>query len=251
MRARLGILAIVLAQSLNGQSLTGAAKWADSARKEIDAAAMSGGTTALVDVRTMLGRALVAFPNDALLLHYQGYATYRLLNVLSATKAPGELAALNDSARIFLERSIEKRPMAESYALLTAIYGRQINADPSLGMTLGMEIQRMSMEARGLGGRNPRVFLVAGQGAMFTPPEYGGGLDQALKLFTQAVELYVTDAPPAPEPSWGKAEAYAWLGQAYDKQGKKAEALAAYKKALEIEPGYSWVSYVLIPAASK
>lgn len=86
---------------------------------------------------------------------------------------------------------------------------------------------------------------------MFTPPEWGGGAEEAVKNLKKAIELFAGDHPAAPEPSWGLAEAHAWLGQAYEKQGRKTEALASYRKALEVEPNFVWVSKVLIPGASK
>jgi tetratricopeptide (TPR) repeat protein len=244
------LVGVVPAPALHAQALTGAAKWADSARREIDAATLSGDLTRLVAARTLLDRALTAFPNDPLLQHYQGYAMYRMLNVAPAT-SKDDVAGYVGAARDFLQRSNSKRPMAESYILLSAIYGREIAADPSLGQTLGMEIQQVTGEARALGPNNPRVFLLQGQGAMFTPPEWGGGPAAAEKLLARAVELFATDHPAAPEPAWGKAEAYAWLGQVYASTGRKTEAMAAYRKALDAEPTYKWVSNVLIPALQK
>jgi Flp pilus assembly protein TadD len=55
-----------------------------------------------------------------------------------------------------------------------------------------------------------------------------GRLDEAIKLFTKAVEL---------DPSY--AEAYNSLGYAYHKKGDLERAAECFKKALEIDPNYA------------
>jgi DNA-binding NtrC family response regulator len=40
----------------------------------------------------------------------------------------------------------------------------------------------------------------------------------------RAIEFSAKDAPKPGEPSWGKPEAYVWLGQVYEKQGNKTKA---------------------------
>jgi cytochrome c-type biogenesis protein CcmH/NrfG len=52
-------------------------------------------------------------------------------------------------------------------------------------------------------------------------------------------------------PFLGRAEAYAWLGQVLQKENKPSEALAAYNKALALEPNYAWVKYGLLPSVKK
>ena len=59
------------------QELTPRDRFADSARREIEAASLSGDIARLQGARAMLERALTAFPNDPLLQHYQGYSLYR------------------------------------------------------------------------------------------------------------------------------------------------------------------------------
>jgi tetratricopeptide (TPR) repeat protein len=51
----------------------------------------------------------------------------------------------------------------------------------------------------------------------------------------------------APLPSWGHAEAYAWLGQFAAADGDREAARAAYEQALRLAPSYTWVSRVLLP----
>ena len=41
-----------------------------------------------------------------------------------------------------------------------------------------------------------------------------------------------------------KAEAYAWLGQVYEKKGDKAKAAELYKTAIELAPKYGYARIV-------
>jgi Flp pilus assembly protein TadD len=50
---------------------------------------------------------------------------------------------------------------------------------------------------------------------------------------------------------WGHGESLVWLGIAKQKSGDAAGARTAWKKALELEPNYGWVKYVLLPSLEK
>jgi tetratricopeptide (TPR) repeat protein len=116
-------------------------------------------------------------------------------------------------------------------------------------MVLGPQSGQAMSDAVALGPENPRVWLIRGQGALFTPEQFGGGVKNAEAYLKKAELLFATDHPIAPAPSWGRAELYAWLGQVYQKQNRPADAVLAYNKALEIDPSFRWVKYVLLPSA--
>ena len=232
-------------------ALAGAAKWADSAAREIDRASITSDLARYQGARTLLDRALVAFPNDPLLLHYQGYELYREASLLDGLQRSAEVPALMEKPRVVLEKSNSLKQMPETHALLSSVYGRMIGADPSLGMTLGPLSQQEMSAALSAGGDNPRVWLLRGISAIFTPAEYGGGLPIAETELTKAIDLFKLDYPVAPAPSWGRAEAYVWLGQVRQKQNKSADAIEAYNRALALEPNYMWVKSVLLPSVKK
>jgi tetratricopeptide (TPR) repeat protein len=240
-----------LTSGAQAPALTGASKWADSAAREIDKASMTGDLARLEGARTLLDRALVAFPNDPLLLHYQGFALYREGGLLDGLRRSAEVAPLLEKARAALEQSNSLKPMPETHALLSSVLGRMIGADPQQGMTLGPLSQQEMDAAVGTGPNNPRVWLLRGIGSIYTPPEYGGGVSIAEGQLNKAIEFFNNDHPVAPAPSWGRAEAYAWLGQTLQKENKPADAAAAYEKALALEPNYSWVRNVLLPSVKK
>ena len=123
---------------------------------------------------------------------------------------------------------------------MSSIDGQLIGRDPSRAMELGMASQSASQAALTRGPTNPRVWLVRGMGALYTPEEYGGGLKPAMDQLERAIALFAKDTPKPGEPSWGRAEAYAWLGQVYEKSGDKTKAADAYKTALSIAPDYAF-----------
>ncbi|MDQ6611494.1 MAG: hypothetical protein M3Y64_03595, partial [Gemmatimonadota bacterium] len=68
-------LSVVTSVSIAAQ--TPATKFVDSARVEIDKAALANDTARLSGAVLLLDHALVTFPGDVYLLHYRGYARYR------------------------------------------------------------------------------------------------------------------------------------------------------------------------------
>ncbi len=230
---------------------TGSGKWADSAAREIDAASDAGDLARLRGAKTLLDRALTAFPNDALLLHYKGYALHRESSLLEGLGQRDELGDIFEEAEKVLEASLKVSPLPETHAMLSSIHGRQIALQPWKAMLLGPRSGSDMTAAIELGPDNPRVWLLRGIGAFFTPQMFGGGEANTEKYLKKAEQSFADDRPIAPAPSWGRAEVYAWLGQLYKKQNKNAEAVAAYNKALEINPEMIWVKHVLLPAAQK
>lgn len=229
--------------------LSGAARWADSAAREIEAAYDAGDTTRLRNARTILDRALTAFPNDALLLYYKGHALHRESSLKEGLGQRDELGAIFEEAEKALEASLKVKPLPETHALLASIHGRQIALTPWKAMLLGPRSGSEMNDAIELGPNNPRVWLLRGIGAMFTPKMFGGGPEKTETYLKKAEQLFATDRPTAPAPAWGRAEVHAWLGQHYKKQNKNADAIAAYNRALEINPEMHWVKHVLLPAA--
>ena len=199
-----------IASSAHAQQYTGTAKWADSASRAIEAANAAGDLNGLTGVAAMIDRVLTVAPNDQL-LHY-----YRAL------------------------------------ALRSSVIGLMIglSGNPLSGMTLGPKSSGLLDRAKELEPKNPRVWLISGMSAMFTPKMFGGGTDKAEADLRKAIGLFETDRPAGPAPSWGRADAYVWLGRTLQKEDKTADAKVAYEKALEIQPDYQWVRRVLLPSLS-
>jgi tetratricopeptide (TPR) repeat protein len=225
--------------------------WADSARLAIEGASSRGDIEQLRGARALVERALTAFAGDPLLQHYYAYALYREANLLMGRRQDEkEYRPLLEQADSLLEESASKLQLPETFALRSSVLGQLIN-NPLRGMTLGPRSSSAMDRALELGPRNPRVWMLRGVGAMFTPAMFGGGVDKAEEYLRKAIALFADDRPAPPLPAWGQAEAYAWLGQTLHKQKRVDEARTAYHKALELQPDNGWVRHVLLPALDR
>ena len=223
----------------NAGAQTAPLKWADTLSSEIGKAYESGDLAKVQAARAFAERVATAFPNDGLILHYEAFALYEEGNLL-ASRANKDASSLFTRALDLLEKSLKTHPLPETHALMASLDGALIAGDMSRAMELGIASQASQSAAISLGPKNPRVWLLRGVGAIFTPAEYGGGLPLAKENLTHAIELFATDKPKPGEPSWGHAEAYVWLGQVYEKMNDKTKAADAYKKAVEIAPNFMW-----------
>jgi tetratricopeptide (TPR) repeat protein len=227
--------------------LTGAARWADTVRVTIERANLNRDDSALTQAGALADRALGAFPNDPLLLHYRAYALYREYTRGSGARG-AEYKAAMERAIDLLNRSAAVRNLPETQALLATCYGMLAGDGMVAGMRYGPAANDARDAALKLGPRNPRVLFLVALNTWFTPKMWGGGEDKGYELMQRAAAEFATEAPARPLPAWGHAEAYAWLGQMELKRGKVDAARAAYTKALALEPGFPWVQFVLLPA---
>jgi tetratricopeptide (TPR) repeat protein len=236
------LLVLTVAIALAGcraDAQTAPSKWADTLSAEIQKAFLDGDIAKVTAARAFADRVATAFPDDALVLHYQGFALWREATAMMG-RSGGDPYPLLERALKVLEKSLKTRPLPETHVLMSSIDGQLIAKDPSRAMELGIASSNSSNAAVSLGPKNPRVWLIRGQGAIYTPPEYGGGLKNAEEQLRHAIELFDADSPKTGEPSWGKAEAHLWLGQVYEKMNDKTKAAAEYRAALAISPDFNW-----------
>jgi tetratricopeptide (TPR) repeat protein len=252
MKYALVTAALLTATGASTQTIAARDKWADSARVEIEAANTRGDLNRLREAAALVERALTAFPDDPLLLHYLGYARYREATLMQGRKHDSkEYRPLLEAADSLLELSASRLQLAETYALRSSVLGQLIGSNPLRGMTLGPRSSDAMERAVELGPNNPRVWLLRGIGAMFTPSMFGGGLDKAEEYLTKSLALFPNDKPAPPMPAWGHAEAYIWLGQLHKRRNRINDARQAYHRALELEPEHGWVKHVLLPALDR
>ncbi len=68
-----------------------------------------------------------------------------------------------------------------------------------------------------------------------------GGAKNALKFLEKAISLFDKEKIDDPiKPSWGKEEAYTYLGIALEKLGEKEKAIQALEKALGVNPDFGY-----------
>ena len=210
---------------------------------------------AMYAARAMFERALAGTDLSAWSHYYIALADYRIVDLLLAEGEKNkDTASEHLKATVeHLKKATEIDPQsAEAYALLASAYGRQIGLSPMKTMFLGPKIGKVIQKAKRLAPDNPRVVLSAAISDFNTPEMFGGSKEEGLQGFQRAAELFAQEDPTDPiHPVWGHSRTYAWLGIAYQDQGELERARTAFEKALEINPDFGWVKYVLLPELEK
>ena len=137
----------------------------------------------------------------------QYYAAYSNLLVGVMQKDNSTKDSYFDRAIAFIDKADIIQPNnSEIYALRGFALGVKIGVDPmQRGMTLGPQAGMVLSKAKELDSNNPRPYFLQGQSAMYTPEQYGGGKEKAIKLLETAVEKYKNfklDNPVMPH--WGE-----------------------------------------------
>jgi tetratricopeptide (TPR) repeat protein len=214
----------------------------------VNEAALKGDGTMLAAARLNLPSLLSGAegPNDLRLLYYTaGYASWEFS--LQSDDVDDARGALFDAAAQLRESLMFDSRYAEAHILQAMVHARLLKLsggsvpyDPAIGASLA---QLASQEPR-----NPRAVLATGVVAFLAPEAFSktaGDAEQALK---SAQILFAAEPNNMPWPGWGKAQTETWLGQVLAQKGNVAGARQAYGRALALQPGYAWVTDVLMPA---
>ena len=239
-----------VAASVSAQAPSTAQQWADSAQKAIVTANLAGDADAILAARALIDRVLTRFPDDPWLLHYRGFALYREATVRQGRERKEVRQYLEEAERA-LEKSASQLALPETHALLGSVIGMQIGSNPIRGMTHGPRADGAMDRALERGANNPRVWLLHGIGTMFRPKLFGGGNERAEQYLRRSIALFDQDRPAPPAPSWGRDEAWLWLGQVLEDEKRWEEAKRAYEAALSIAPDNAWVRDELLANLEK
>ena len=183
---------------------------------------------------------------EALAHYYAALADFRMVNQIPEDDEDRREQVMEDAIS-HLKRATEiDSTMTDAWALLSGCYGQIMN--PMQGMSLGPKSNEAMEAAKEHGPDNPRVWIIDGTSDFYTPSMFGGDKEQALKKFKKAARLAEQESIDDPlMPSWGHAEAHAWIGIAHMNAERYDEARTAFETALDINPDYGWVKYVLLP----
>jgi len=208
--------------------------------------------TSYMRARGMFERALASDKEDYLSNYLLAYTDYKLAVYYMRLKDKQKLDNCLDSATEILKSIINNNDSnAEAISLLGSVYGIQVVLDPSLGPSKGSQNVALTSEAMEISPNNPRVILQKGISKFNTPEFFGGSKDKALEYFKEAILVFESTDNSSSKITWGYLDALAWLGKAYASLGDYEAAISAYNKALQIEPEYSWVKNILLPAVEE
>jgi tetratricopeptide (TPR) repeat protein len=186
--------------------------------------------------------------------YYVALADYRLGSRLMEDDrgaARDYLGSARDHAGEVLDQGAGAEAFRSDAEVLRAgAYGQLSGLRPLRAMIYGPRAERALEAAFEHDAENPRAFLIDGLSLLYKPAMFGGDPAKAVERFERAAAL-AAEAPAPSDPllpTWGEADAYAWLGQALATSGQLEPARRAYEQALEVEPGYDWVRDILLPA---
>ena len=211
-----------------------------------------GSLDSLRQARALFRQAASGAEQRALAHYYAALANYRISNQFPEDAEARREPPLKDAIG-HLQTATESTPkMADAWALLSACYGQRMGLDPMRGMTLGPKANDALNKAKDLAPTNPRVWIIDGTSDFFAPSMFGGDKEQALRKFKKAARLAEQESVDDPlRPSWGHAEAYAWIGLAHLKADRYQKARTAFETSLSINPTNGWVRHVLLPRLNK
>ncbi len=138
-----------------------------------------------------------------------------------------------------LDAATEAQPEdAEASAILANVYGLMIHLNPVKAPLLGFKASGALESAKAGSAGNPRVKLLLGIDTFNKPAMFGGSKEEALRLFTEAIEAFNKEAKG--DRSWGHADSYVWRGIAFNEMGDEQKAKQDWQAALLIAPEYEW-----------
>jgi len=119
---------------------------------------------------------------------------------------------------------------ADYYRVLGTLCGQIIPANPIMGaLVYGKRAKEALDKAIEMDPKSPRAFVAHGVGYYYLPVNMGGGPENAIRDFRQAIAL---------DPK--SADAYLWTGIALKKEHQNAKAREALQKSLQIDPDRVW-----------
>jgi tetratricopeptide (TPR) repeat protein len=183
---------------------------------------------------------LKAKTENASILYHIALTDYRLITFyLSSSNNPEAEKSLAEAQK-YLEKAMAADPsFGEADALYGYLLGFEIALHPEKAMTLGMSSFGYFSKGFEKDPENPRIHLLKGISLFYTPEAYGGGVDNVMASLNKAVGLFEKDVVKDPlKPSWGKEEAYTYLGLAYKQKKDYGKAKEMLKKALEVNPEF-------------
>ena len=124
---------------------------------------------------------------------------------------------------------------ADYYRVLGTLCGQIIPANPIMGaLVYGKRAKEALDKAIEMDPKSPRAFVAHGVGYYYLPVNMGGGPENAIRDFRQAIAL---------DPK--SADAYLWIGIALKKEHQNAKAREALEKSLQIDPDRVWAKQEL------
>lgn len=174
-------------------------------------------------------------PDDANAQYQLALAQSYLAELSLELRQKGEAKSAAETGVKAAEKAVALKPEASEYhRILGTLCGQVIPANVLAGLRYGKCAQESVNKAVEMDPKSSDAWLSRGVGNYYLPPQFGGGVDLAVKDMEKAIEL---------NPS--SSDAYVWLGVALRKANRGAEARKAFARALELNPERIWAKQQL------
>jgi len=198
-------------------------------RDRQDRAGLEKTAAALQADATKAGNDANLFYDAAIAWSYLAEVAYEVRDKPASQRAAETGVALAEKAVAINGRN------ADYYRVLGTLCGQVIPANPIMGfMSYGKRAKEALDKAIELDPKSPMAHVAHGVGYYYLPTNMGGGPENAMKDYRQAIAL---------DPKC--AEAYLWLGIALAKEHQNAQAREAFSKSLQFDPDRLWAKQQL------
>lgn len=203
MKTKMILVLLLLATTINAQNT----KLENALLKNLKQMEEAKSSEDFQNIANGLERIAEAEKGEWLAQYYAGY-----INLITGMQqeANAKKDEYYDRALSYINKADELSPdNSEICVLKSWALGVKIGIDPmNRGQQLGMEAGMLTAKAIELNPENPRAHFMKGQSAMYTPEQYGGGKNIALRYLENAVAKYKTFKPSSPAmPFWGEKQA--------------------------------------------
>jgi tetratricopeptide (TPR) repeat protein len=182
-----------------------------------------------------LGAAAQKQPNDAAAQYRSALAQSYIAEVAIEVRDKNQAHTAAEAGIKIAEHAVALKPEASEYhRLLGTLCGQAVTANVLQGLKYGHCATDEVNKAIQLDPKASLNYLSRGIGNFYLPPALGGGIEIAMKDFQKAIEL---------EPK--SAEAHLWLGLAYRKAERNADARREFQKSIEANPARIWTKQQL------
>lgn len=121
-----------------------------------------------------------------------------------------------NSAKInaYLAKAEALEKNADLYTVENMSATQQMMVDPQTRWaTNGKDASSALQKGMTADPNNPRLYYLQGMSLFNTPPQFGGGKDEAKPLFEKSIALFKSAQPKLLYPSWGQKQAEQMLAQ--------------------------------------
>ena len=190
---------------------------------------------ALDRIAAQLSAAAQKQPDDAAAQYRFALAESYVAEVAIEVRDKNQAHAAAEAGIKAAERAVAlKADAAEYQRILGTLCGQAISANVLQGMKYGRCAQEAVNKAVQMDPKTAMNYVSRGVGYYYLPQGLGGGIELAIKDFQKAIEL---------DPK--SSDAHLWLGLAFRKTNRNADARVEFQKALDLNPARVWAKQQL------